>query len=126
MASVENRPEAPWIRRNFGGVIFTENFLEREEKEIENLNEVIQKNGLKGKKQPKSSNFIADEIYESLGKTEKSEKTIPNNTEVSRKDLNDAMFIDDSNLKQDKLLEPTEFSSDNLLQSTLKAQNLIL
>jgi hypothetical protein len=49
MASVENRPEAPWIRRNFGGVIFTENFLEREEKDIENLNEVIIKNGLKGK-----------------------------------------------------------------------------
>lgn len=71
------------------------------------------------------SKILAEEIYESLGKTEKSEKTIPNNTEVSRKDLNDAMFIDDFNLKQDKLLEPTEFSSDNLLQSTLKAQNLI-
>jgi hypothetical protein len=48
MASVEHRPEAPWIRRNFGGVIFTENFLEREEKEIDNLQEVIRQNGLKG------------------------------------------------------------------------------
>ena len=46
--SVENRAEAPWIRRNMGGVIFTENFLEREEKEIENLNEVIRANGLIG------------------------------------------------------------------------------
>jgi hypothetical protein len=46
--TVEHRPEAPWIRRNLGGVIFTENFLEREEKEIDNLNEIIRANGLKG------------------------------------------------------------------------------
>jgi len=47
--SVENRPEAPWIKRTFGGVMFTENFLDKEEKEIDNLNEVIKLNNLKGK-----------------------------------------------------------------------------
>ena len=46
--SVENRPEAPWIRRTQGGVVFTENYLDREEREIENLSEVIIANNLKG------------------------------------------------------------------------------
>ena len=46
--SPENRPEAPWIRRQQGGVVFTENYLDREEKEIENLSEVIIANNLKG------------------------------------------------------------------------------
>jgi hypothetical protein len=66
---------------------------------------------------------LAEEIYDSLGKTEKSEKT-HQTTEQSNNYLNQAMIIDDSNLKQDKLLEPTEVSSDNLLESTLKAQKL--
>lgn len=46
--SVENRPEAPWIRRNPEGIIFTDDFMQREEKEIEDLREVIAANGLKG------------------------------------------------------------------------------
>ena len=48
VSSVENKPEAPWIKRTFGGVVFTENYTEKEEKEIENLKEVIKLNGLKG------------------------------------------------------------------------------
>lgn len=50
VTTVENKPEAPWIRRTFGGVIFTENYMEKEEREIDDLQEIIQRNGLKGKK----------------------------------------------------------------------------
>lgn len=49
VSSVESKPEAPWIRRNTVGVIFTENLLDREEKEIDNLNEIIRENNLKCK-----------------------------------------------------------------------------
>jgi len=48
--AVENRPEAPWIKRNPEGIVFTEDFMQKEQKEIENLREVILANGLKGKK----------------------------------------------------------------------------
>lgn len=50
MLAVENRPEAPWIKRNPEGIVFTEDFMQKEQKEIENLREVILANGLKGKK----------------------------------------------------------------------------
>lgn len=49
MLSVENRPEAPWIKRNPEGVVFTtEDSLQKEEKEIPDLKEIIERNGLKG------------------------------------------------------------------------------
>lgn len=47
--SVDLRPEAPWIKRNMGGVVFTENFLDREEKEIENLQEIVRAHNLNRK-----------------------------------------------------------------------------
>ena len=51
--AVENRPEAPWIKRNPEGIVFTEDFMQKEQKEIENLREVILANGLKGTLLPK-------------------------------------------------------------------------
>jgi len=107
MNSVDPRPEAPWIRRNFGGVIFTENFIDREEKEIENLNEVIKAKGLK-----------APDVYESLEKASPTQKTDGGESQKSSKQdfLNEAMIVEnDSNLVRDKLLEPTLLSSDNII-----------
>jgi len=122
MNSVEPRPEAPWIRRNFGGVIFTENFLEREEKEIENLNEVIRANNLKGTFSLQFSlNISAEEIYASLEKTEKVVKPeIKPSDRSSRNELDQAVIIEnDSTLQRDRLLDPTILSSDNI-QNILK------
>jgi len=84
VTSVENKPEAPWIRRTFGGVVFTENYMEKEEKEIENLKEVIEMNGLK-----------EEEIYKSLAN---SQRTI---TQDSNNALNQAVIMDkDASIKQ--------------------------
>ena len=38
---VENRPEAPWIKRNSEGMIFTENILANEERPISSFQELV-------------------------------------------------------------------------------------
>lgn len=39
--SVENRPEAPWIKRTINGIIFTNNIIEKEAYEVYDVNELI-------------------------------------------------------------------------------------
>lgn len=73
VTAVENKPEAPWIRRTFGGVIFTENYMEKEEREIEDLQEIIQKNGLK-----------EEEIYKSLANSHRTGGTHESNSALNQ------------------------------------------
>lgn len=41
--SVENRPEAPWIRRNHEGIVFTNNIIQTEATEVGNEDELMRK-----------------------------------------------------------------------------------
>lgn len=41
ISSVENRPEAPWIKRNKTGIIFTNNLIEKEAYEVNDVKELI-------------------------------------------------------------------------------------
>lgn len=45
---VENKPEAPWIKWNPEGVVFTENMLVDEERSISNYKDLIDNKKIKG------------------------------------------------------------------------------
>ena len=41
ISSVENRPEAPWIKRNNDGIVFTNNLIEKEAYDVYDVNELL-------------------------------------------------------------------------------------
>lgn len=43
ISNVENRPEAPWIKRNDNVIIFTDNFIENEAYYVEDIDELMMK-----------------------------------------------------------------------------------
>lgn len=43
ISDIENRPEAPWIKRNDNVIIFTENFIENEAYYVEDVDELLKK-----------------------------------------------------------------------------------
>lgn len=43
ITSVENRPEAPWIKRNREGIVFTNNIIENEATEVRDVDDLLRK-----------------------------------------------------------------------------------
>lgn len=85
--------------------MFTENFLDKEEKEIDNLNEVIKLNNLKSIRNLAQINSLAEDIYDSIEKSTKRSEEEKTTKKESGNNLDDAILLEnESTIKQEKVV----------------------